>query len=75
MRMHGGARSHARRQCDVGLMSSVAKAVLVGGLVTPLVVTHLRIFGGVWLVTASRSRADLERAAAEAAAGEEPKGA
>lgn len=33
------------------------------------------IFGGVWLVTASRSRADLERAAAEAAAGEEPKGA
>lgn len=56
-------------------MSSVAKAVLVGGLVTPLVVTHLRIFGGVWLVTASRSRADLERAAAEAAAGEEPKGA
>ena len=28
------------------------------------------IFGGVWLVTASRSRADLERAAAE-----EPKGA
>lgn len=56
-------------------MSSVAKAVLVGGLVTPLVVTYLRIFGGVWLVTASRSRADLERAAAEAAAGEEPKGA
>lgn len=28
-----------------GLMSPVAKAVLVGGLVTPLVVTDLRIFG------------------------------
>ena len=33
------------------------------------------IFGGVWLVTASRSRANLERAAAVVAAGEEPKGA
>ena len=32
-----------------GLMSPVAKAVLVGGLVTPLVVTDLRIFGAMVL--------------------------
>ena len=36
-----------------GLMSPVAKAVLVGGLVTPLVVTDLRIFGAMVLVTAN----------------------
>lgn len=48
-----------------GLMSPVAKAVLVGGLVTPLVVTDLRIFGAMvlfWVASLFRSPSMSRRA-------------
>lgn len=48
-----------------GLMSPVAKAVLVGGLVTPLVVTDLRIFGAMvlfWIASLFRSPSMFRRA-------------
>lgn len=51
-----------------GLMSPVSKIIMAGGAVTPLVISDLRIGGAmvlfwvvsVYLVTVSRSRADIE---------------